>query len=316
MKAKTPVSKAERLIVEEASEWFVDFRVGDADAAARERFDEWLRRSPQHIRAYMDIATTYVGLPPLELGGKTEVDALIACARSSDNVVHLNPGERVGESASMSAETSHDGPEARKVMRHRHGRRRLLAAACALIVAASATVLWERARYRTYATDIGERRSVTLADGSTVDLNARSKLRIEFTADERNVELLEGQALFQVAKDPNRPLHRRKRRCHRACRRYPVRRVPQIQRYHRDGDRRPRRCVLYGGVRRRRYRGVPSRSGTNKPGVTATLPGLRRILPRGPCPRVIRTPHRPTLPISRIRPDPRPSSSPPESRSP
>lgn len=46
---------------------------------------------------------------------------------------------------------------------------------------------------------------MTLADGSTVDLNARSKLRIEFSGAERRVELLGGQALFQVAKDQNRP---------------------------------------------------------------------------------------------------------------
>jgi transmembrane sensor len=38
-----------------------------------------------------------------------------------------------------------------------------------------------------------------------VDLNARSKLRVEFSKNERRVELLDGQALFQVAKDKNRP---------------------------------------------------------------------------------------------------------------
>ena len=57
----------------------------------------------------------------------------------------------------------------------------------------------------TYTTDIGENRSITLADGSTVDLNARSKLRVEFSKGERDVELLEGQALFEVAHDASRP---------------------------------------------------------------------------------------------------------------
>ena len=36
-------------------------------------------------------------------------------------------------------------------------------------------------------------------------MNARSKLRIDFSEGERRVELLDGQALFQVAKDKNRP---------------------------------------------------------------------------------------------------------------
>jgi transmembrane sensor len=64
---------------------------------------------------------------------------------------------------------------------------------------------WHVKRFPTYSTDIGERRSLTLADGSTVDLNARSSIRIEFSNAERRVELLQGQALFQVAKDKHRP---------------------------------------------------------------------------------------------------------------
>src|SRR6185437_12683789 len=85
-------------------------------------------------------------------------------------------------------------------------RRRALAAAILTgLVIAGGALLWESERYPSYATEIGERRSFELSDGSTVDLNARSKLRVEFSGAERRVELLEGQALFQVAKDKARP---------------------------------------------------------------------------------------------------------------
>ncbi len=60
-------------------------------------------------------------------------------------------------------------------------------------------------RSSTYTTQIGERRSIALADGSTIDLNARSTLRVNFSKTERNVELIDGQALFEVAKDKARP---------------------------------------------------------------------------------------------------------------
>jgi transmembrane sensor len=203
MKPKTPSSKVDRLILDEASEWFVDFRVGDVDASARERFDEWLRRSPEHIRAYMEIAKTYVALPPLKLAGKMDVDALIAYAGSGDNVVPLNPGERASETASMSAQPERAG--SRRAGRNSRTRRQFLAAAVgAMVLTIVGDMWWQTERYPTYATDIGERRSLTLADGSTVDLNARSRIRIEFSGAERRVELLEGQALFQVAKDKRR----------------------------------------------------------------------------------------------------------------
>jgi transmembrane sensor len=60
-------------------------------------------------------------------------------------------------------------------------------------------------RYPTYTTQIGERLSITLEDGSTIELNARSKVRIRFSKVERDVELIDGQALFEVAKDKARP---------------------------------------------------------------------------------------------------------------
>src|ERR1700735_3760724 len=82
--------KSNRQIVDEASEWFVEFRVGDVDAAARERFDEWLRRSPEHIRAYIDIARFYVELSPSNVQRDIDVEVLIAYANSDgSNVVPL-----------------------------------------------------------------------------------------------------------------------------------------------------------------------------------------------------------------------------------
>ena len=67
MKSKSTKPRLSPQIVDEASEWFVDFRLGDVNEAERGRFDEWLRRSPEHIRAYMEIAKTYVVLPTLDL---------------------------------------------------------------------------------------------------------------------------------------------------------------------------------------------------------------------------------------------------------
>jgi transmembrane sensor len=206
MKPKTLHSKVDRLILEEASEWFVDFRVGDVDASAREQFDEWLRRSPEHIRAYMEIAKTYVELPAMKLGGSLNVDALIAYAHAGENVVPFDNTDTVRPHApqTMAAETRHAEQLSRRA--GKPPRRRFLAAAASVLVLTLAGAAWWKAeRYPLYATDIGERRSITLADGSTVDLNARSKIRIEFLRDERHVELLEGQALFQVAKDKTRP---------------------------------------------------------------------------------------------------------------
>jgi transmembrane sensor len=199
-------STLNRQILEEASEWFVDFRVGDVDGPARARFDEWLRRSPEHIRAYMDIARTYVELPSITDSGKLDVAALIAFAHSDGNVVPLHPGSAPQAPAASRGPVPPGGPNAGRPSRSRVWRRPILvAASVAFVLAIAGTLWWQTQRYPLFTTDIGERRSITLADGSTVDLNARSRLRIEFSSTERRVELLGGQALFQVAKDKHRP---------------------------------------------------------------------------------------------------------------
>src|SRR5690606_41663155 len=56
-----------------------------------------------------------------------------------------------------------------------------------------------------FATAVGEQRRVTLVDGSVVQMNAKSRFTVTFTDALRRVDLIEGQALFEVARDPVRP---------------------------------------------------------------------------------------------------------------
>jgi transmembrane sensor len=56
-----------------------------------------------------------------------------------------------------------------------------------------------------YATVKGEHRTVRLADGSTIDLNAGSTLSVSLGAHERRVTMGEGEAVFDVAHDTARP---------------------------------------------------------------------------------------------------------------
>lgn len=54
-------------------------------------------------------------------------------------------------------------------------------------------------------TTVGERSAMTLADGSVVELNTDSVALVGYSAGRRAVRLLRGQALFEVASDPERP---------------------------------------------------------------------------------------------------------------
>ena len=85
--------------------------------------------------------------------------------------------------------------------RWRRGVRLALAAAAAMAVVAAGWWL----RPQTVDTLAAERRSLALADGSRVDLNARTSLRIDLGRHERHVRLAQGEAFFSVAHDAARP---------------------------------------------------------------------------------------------------------------
>jgi transmembrane sensor len=73
------------------------------------------------------------------------------------------------------------------------------------VLAAGAYMLSRPGLFATYKTDVGERRSFTLADGSTVELGSYSALSVEFSEKRRDLVLHQGQGFFQVAADAARP---------------------------------------------------------------------------------------------------------------
>ncbi len=58
---------------------------------------------------------------------------------------------------------------------------------------------------RTYATNVGQRSTFALDDGSSVELDAESLINVKFSDRGRDVELVRGQVLFNAARDPHRP---------------------------------------------------------------------------------------------------------------
>lgn len=173
-------------ILEEASTWFVELSEGHLAAKVREQFSDWLRASPEHVRAYLQISALWEDAPLLGKGAE-DVEALIARALAAGNVV------RVGKDRQ---------PLSVRSRRFVTPLRSALAAS--LVLVAIGITFWLQQR-GVYETAIGEQRLLTLADGSTIELNAQSRVRVHFTAAERSIDLLEGQVLFHVTHDTARP---------------------------------------------------------------------------------------------------------------
>jgi transmembrane sensor len=86
-------------------------------------------------------------------------------------------------------------------------RRPLMAGAMLTAAAAVALVFWTarpRAQRENIATPVAQRQSLTLADGTRVELNALTSLQVEIDGKGRRVRLASGEAFFAVHKDSTR----------------------------------------------------------------------------------------------------------------
>lgn len=77
-----------------------------------------------------------------------------------------------------------------------------IAAAALIAVTGTWAVLRHRGRF---ATGKGETKVVALKDGSVVTLNTASEIQVNYSEAQRSVELVRGEALFDVAKNRARP---------------------------------------------------------------------------------------------------------------
>lgn len=124
-----------------------------------------------------------------------------AYARAMAVNLHLDRVAALGESFAIKPEPA-EAPTRRRVM---------AVAASAVLACATGLGIFALNRRdaapqsRPIATAKGAVREVALAEGSRVTLNTMTQVRPELTRKLRGIDLIEGEALFDVAKDPARP---------------------------------------------------------------------------------------------------------------
>lgn len=185
--ASTRLSTDER-IAEEAAQWLIDLEDGDADTSA---FATWLQASPRHVEEFLLISAVWRAADRIDEVHAIEIDRLVAQAR--DNV------KRLDDEAITIVRTLNVQQRMRAALRSR------LSAAVALLAIVSAVWMGLHDGAASYRTAVGEQRVVKLADGSIVTLNTRSHVKVRLEKEQRSVELIRGEALFDVAHDAERP---------------------------------------------------------------------------------------------------------------
>lgn len=168
-------------ITEEAAHWWARLGLRDPrtiSEADREAFTVWLRASPVHVAEFLRVSHVHYSLEHFK--GWSSIST--QDSQTSGNVVCL--------------------PQF-PLTRQRVSFRRVVACAVAAIV--TFLVFFAVPGGQVIQTAQAERRQVVLNDGSVVQLEPETLIRVSFGAHRRRIWLERGRALFRVAKDPERP---------------------------------------------------------------------------------------------------------------
>ncbi len=176
----------DQLLAQRAAEWVDALKAGDrSDHAA---FLEWMRQSKLHVEHYLETEALDRELRSLDRARGPDLDALLV--RVAPEVKSL-------------------GHTSRPVDQTKRAQHRIWPAAAALAAVAVGAALWNFLQVGSspnqIATAVGEQRTLTLADGSQIFINAVSSLRIDYSPQTRDIRLNSGEAVFKVAHDSSRP---------------------------------------------------------------------------------------------------------------
>jgi len=159
-------------IDEEAAVWAWRMDSDAVSAADRQAFASWLRRDPRHRSSSEELSRVWAAL---------------------NGLAEAKRDEKIATFADLGLAAQH--------------RRVWWAAAAAVLVMAVAVPAWLQKgnELQTIATAVGQRRNVTLADGSIVTLNTNTIVETNLRRHSREIYLRKGEAHFQVAHDKSRP---------------------------------------------------------------------------------------------------------------
>jgi transmembrane sensor len=156
----------------QAIDWLLRTRSENCTETERNAFNTWLEESPTHRQAYETAQAQWEWMEPFKTMNFPARDAALR----------------------------YRGKSPRRLM--------VYSTAATLLLALSLTAFMPNGWLgipHTYIADKGGRQTVNLADGSSIELNTESEVRVHFNHWRRNVEIIKGEAFFTVTHDAERP---------------------------------------------------------------------------------------------------------------
>jgi transmembrane sensor len=211
---------------EEAAEWFVRLQQGgELSLSELQAWEDWIA-DPENRKSFAAITELWSHVECIEPPSMPGAEELVGddydgsesvAAWLSNRTPAAPRDERHGSVVeirrvpSAPTPTQHVESTSARLWKRRFAHPGFAAVAAAALVAVVGLLSYAMLRsnvigqQQTYETGTAEHRRIPLADGSIVELGARSVVRVQLTDEQRDVFIDGGEAFFEVAKDPERP---------------------------------------------------------------------------------------------------------------
>lgn len=193
-----PQSTPSGSLSDQALAWFARLQADDVSDEERRRFQDWLRAHPEHAAAYEKTRKLWslLQLPAERVHQRLQADGINVETEPSPTGTTAWMQE-VGQRLEQLPLSPRGGRQLRWVSFGCLG---------LLLLFAGWHLPKHLQNWRSdYHTAAGEQLSVDLADGSRLTLNTDTALTVRYSDSRRQIELLRGEAYFEVAPNKNRP---------------------------------------------------------------------------------------------------------------
>src|SRR5579871_1413297 len=165
-----------------AHKWWVRLEDAEQIESVYPQFESWLAADPGNRAAFLRLEAASRNLDRLSSLRTLQPGVNLDLLRE----LHLPPSGRA-----KAVEISWIG--------------RVLTAAMLIILVIGGAEWWRFRSWKSYETAVGGHEVIDLSDGSSIDLNTNSQLRVRMTRTVRQLELLRGEVIVRVRHDPSRP---------------------------------------------------------------------------------------------------------------
>lgn len=195
--------KDKQKTIDEAGEWFLRIKEKDMSLSERAMFLKWLAKDTDNALEYHRMELLWEAMSELSLAPSQNYQVKTATQTKANHKYKLP----ANASATPNSDATPNvvNKTGSTPVKHAFAIAALFMLVIGLVLFNRVNVSQQPAELLIFESAIGQNKTVSLKDGSTITLGGKSKITVRLSDSIRRITMHEGEALFSVSRDNSRP---------------------------------------------------------------------------------------------------------------